>query len=378
MSVRKIQGVLSEAQHALKGDYPDVPLAEGVVLAELTEGDDNPMFISLPIAFVATSRNQVNYAEKDVIRIVNAVNTRNVVGNLGHLPEWERPYTFDIPPLRWVGATYVADTRTAWGKAYVLPTARDVRDYIRASKGANAEIGTSIYGTAEIDGDGNIVGETLELENIDLAHPKRVGMPMAARIPLITQETVQPDTVSESTEEKSMDPKTQTKPQEATQGVLSELEKSLQEQVAQLENRVRELTIEATQNTPKLNAYNAIFDMVGKPEDGDVQLAVQARLLELDALKRENLTLLESAMQLAIAEKVVAEQLRPIILEMVKAEKPASKSDMVVAVQKVLAKESVKAMLKATTLAEMGPPQQRPVVPNGDNEFPYFAFPEDK
>ena len=174
-----------------------------------------------------------------------------------------------------------------------------------------------------------------------------------------------------------MEPKTQAKPQEETQGGLSELEKSLQAKVYELTQTLRELNVEKAKNAQKLAAYNAIFEMVGKPEDGDVQMAVQARLIELEALKRENLTLLESAMQLAIAEKVVAEQLRPIILEMVKAEKPATKSDMKVAIEKVLAQEAVKVMLKATTIIEMGPPQQRPPVPNSDEDSPIF-IPERK
>ncbi|HRF96993.1 MAG TPA: hypothetical protein PLZ51_17415, partial [Aggregatilineales bacterium] len=50
-----------------------------------------------------------------------------------------------------------------------------------------------------------------------------------------------------------------------------------------------------------------------------------------------------------------------------KGEKPDSKSAMNVAVEKVLAKESVKAMLKATTIAEMGPAQERPSTPTGDD-----------
>jgi len=375
MTVRKIKGVLSEAQHALRGDYPDVPLAEGVNLAELTEGDDNPMFITLPIAFVATSRNQVNYAEKDVIRIVNAVNTRNVVGNLGHLPEWERPYTFDIPPLRWVGATYNADTRTAWGKAYVLPTARDVRDYIRASKGANAEIGTSIYGYADVDIDGNIVGETLVLENIDLAHPMRLGMPMAGRIPHITQETMK-DNPSPVVEETPMDPNTN-KPKEETQGlIVSETETQLRKQVSELTTQLRDLTIRQSEAEVRLKDLNQVIEMLNKP--ADVVLALQAELAKTKDLANENLRLLESAITTEVAKKVVAESVRPTIEAMVKAQKPARYNDMLVVLESVLAQEHIKLLLKHTTLVEMGPPQQRPVVPPDGDDDKVIFIPERK
>lgn len=376
MTVRKIKGVLSEAQHALRGDYPDVPLAEGVNLAELTEGDDNPMFITLPIAFVATSRNQVNYAEKDVIRIVNAVNTRNVVGNLGHLPEWERPYTFDIPPLRWVGATYNADTRTAWGKAYVLPTARDVRDYIRASKAANAEIGTSIYGYADVDIDGNIVGETLVLENIDLAHPMRLGMPMAGRIPHITQETIVKDNPSPIAEETPMDPNTN-KPKEETQGlIVSETETQLRKQVSELTTQLRDLTIRQSEAEVRLKDLNQVIEMLNKP--ADVVLALQAELAKTKDLAAENLRLLESAITTEVTKKVAAESVRPTIEAMVKAQKPARYNDMLVVLEGVLAQEHIKLLLKHTTLVEMGPPQQRPVVPPDGDDDKVIFIPERK
>ncbi len=377
MKFRK-RNVILEMQHVLKGEYPqNVPLAEGVDLATLTEGDDNPMFLTLPIAAETTSRNGVKYQRKDVERIVSAINNRGIIGQKGHLTEAERSYRFDMPSLFWVGAT-LDKSGVAWGKAYIPRTAPDVREYVRVAKAMNAKVGTSIYGCADVNEAGEIVGDSLTLEQIDLVNPSRVGVIQATGVPIITQETVQSDTVIESTEEKSMDPKTQPKSQEENQGTLSELEKKLQSQVEMLTTRVRELTIEATQNAPKLTAYNRIFEMLGKPEEDDIQMVVQARLLELEALKRENLALLESAMQLAIAEKVVVEKLRPLILEMVREEKPASKSDMKVAIDKVLARESVKIALKAATIAEMGPAQERPIVPNGDNEVSYFVFPEDK
>lgn len=370
----QFKGVLSEAQHPMKGDYPDVPLAEGVILAELTEGDDAPMFITLPIAFVATSRNQVNYAEKDVIRIVEAVNTRNVVGNLGHLPEWERPFTFAIPPLRWVGAIYNADTRTAWGKAYVLPTAGDVRDYIRASKGANAHIGTSIYGTAEIDNEGNIVGESLELENIDLAHPARLGMPMAARIPFITQETLN-ETSSPIVEETHMDPNAKNKPSEETQGlIVSETETQLRKTVSDLTTQLRELTTRQSEAEVRLKDLNQINDMLGKP--ADVVVALQAELAKGKDLANENLRLLESAISAEVAKKVMAESVRPTIEAMVKAQKPARYTDMLVVLESVLAQEHIKLLLKHTTSVTMGEAQQRPTVPQTDEGDIFIHIPK--
>ncbi|HRF99381.1 MAG TPA: hypothetical protein PLZ51_29410, partial [Aggregatilineales bacterium] len=205
------QNVFLEMQHALRGNFPaNVPLAEGIDLDALSEGDDKPMFITLPIAMETTSRNGVKYQRKDVEQIVKAINARKVVGNLGHLTEAERSHKFDIPPLIWVGAM-IDEQGIAWGKAYILPTAIAVRDYVRASKASNAEIGTSIYGTADINDKGEIIGDSLVLEQIDMVNPSRVGVIQAVGIPHVTQETKQSESVNESKQETPMDPKTEAK-----------------------------------------------------------------------------------------------------------------------------------------------------------------------
>jgi hypothetical protein len=292
---------------------------------------------------------------------------------LGHLREEERSFRFDVPPLIWVGAI-VDEQGTAWGKAYILPTASNVRDYVRASKASNAQIGTSIYGTAEIDQSGAIVGETLQLEQIDMVNPSRVGVPQATGVPIITQETVK-DNPSPIAEETPMDPNTN-KPKEETQGlIVSETETQLRKQVSELTTQLRDLTIRQSEADVRLKDLNKVVEMLGSPTD--VVLALQAELAKGKDLSNENLRLLESAITTEVAKKVVAESVRPTIEAMVKAQKPARYNDMLVVLESVLAQEHIKLLLKHTTLVEMGPPQQRPVVPNNDEEV-FFFVPETK
>ena len=65
------QAVVLEMHHTLKEGYPQtVPLAEGVDLATLTDGDGKSMFLTVPIATETTSRNGVRYQRKDVERVI--------------------------------------------------------------------------------------------------------------------------------------------------------------------------------------------------------------------------------------------------------------------------------------------------------------------
>jgi len=363
------QAIVLEMQHALKGEYPQsVPLAEGIDLSTLTEGDDAPMFLTLPIATETTSRNGVKYQSKDVKRIVSAINNREIIGQKGHLTEAERSHRFDTPALFWVGAT-LDESGVAWGKAYIPRTAQDVREYVRVAKAMNAKIGTSIYGTAEINDLHEIVGDSLMLEQIDLVNPSRVGVPQATGVPIITQESIQTD-ISESTEEKSMDAKTQ--PQEE---VISEMERNLQVQVSGLTATVRELTLKVDAQLRELTDMKTVKELL-KPENGDVILAVRATLSELESLKHENLQLLQTAIAQAIAEKVKAEHVRPIIQSMVVGKNPTRLSEVASAVDAVLALNDVKTLLKNTTVTEMGPAQQRPAMPNGDAEEVFIYIPQ--
>lgn len=355
------QAVVLEMHHTLKGEYPHtVPLADGIDLSALTEGDDNPMFLTLPIATETTSRNGVKYQQKDVERIVSAIHAREIIGQKGHLTEAERSHRFDTPSLFWVGAT-VDEHGVAWGKAYIPKTAGDVREYVRVAKAMNAKIGTSIYGTAEINDLHEIVGDSLMLEQIDLVNPSRVGVPQATGIPIITQESIQTD-LSHVQKETDMG---DTKPAEETQNRISEAEKRVQELTTELDNLRGE--------TKKLTA---ITELLGNP--ADTLTAVRDLLAQKEALASETIQLLESAITTAVTEKVKAEHVRPLITELVRAKKPTRMADVTASVEAVLAQESVKTLLKQATITEMGPPQGRPPLPDDDTEEVFIHIPTEK
>jgi len=170
------------------GEFTEPPIEVGssVNLTKLTEGDPHPVFVTLPIAKVgARSRNGRTYDKAAVQSIVTKINTSRSTGIRGHLTEAERATRFDLPSLVWIGAK-IEPNGLAWAKAYVPTYSADTREYLRIMGVVESEVGTSIYGTADIDESGNVTN--LQIESIDLGHPQRLGVASAAAIPIVTSE----------------------------------------------------------------------------------------------------------------------------------------------------------------------------------------------
>jgi hypothetical protein len=181
----------------LRGSFPDVPFAAGVNYEELVAADlaesRQPMFVTLPLAqFGQVSRNRRRYSEAEVRRMYNRIMQGAVTGQLGHLTEDERSHAFPIPAVKWVGAIIV--DKQLWGKAYILSNREDVREYFRVQKATSGRVGTSLYamGYEEYLPEIDVWDVTdIELEQIDIVHPDRVGVLFAATIPpILTTETL--------------------------------------------------------------------------------------------------------------------------------------------------------------------------------------------
>jgi hypothetical protein len=363
-----ITGIIMETRSTFASGFPDIPIAETVI----SELGDNPMFVTLPIGRVdTTSRNGRRYTRESVQALVDAVNSEKSIGQKGHLRDDERAYRFDIPPLMWLGATLEADG-TAWGKAYVMESAPDVREYIRVAKINNAKVGTSIYGTATIEDDGTV--RDLQIESIDLAHPGRLGVEMAGAVPTVTQETVtgadadQPAETHDSSsdtqpteEDTSMgdNPTNETNtapPSPDMQAHLREMRESHQAEVSTLTAQIAELQ-------GRTRDLSTIAELL-QPVEGDTLASkIEALLAAKTSLQAENRDLLASAIAHGVAEAVTLETARPIIESLVTAEQPSTREDVASAIDKVLGRDDVKAMLRTRVIEESGPQQQRPVTP---------------
>lgn len=168
-------------------NHPDVPI-DAAVIDGIKQGNEGAWFWTLPIAKVGGfSQNRKRpYSRAEVEQIVNEVNIKRPEGRVGHPSLKER--SDKLPAMQWLGAV-LADDGIAWGKAYVYGSAPDVQEYLRTKALANSAVGTSIWGNADTDKDGN--WRSINIQAIDLAgHPDGISVQDLRAVPIQTQETI--------------------------------------------------------------------------------------------------------------------------------------------------------------------------------------------
>jgi hypothetical protein len=177
-----------------RGNFPDVPTADGVDVEALSEQDDgDPLYVTLPVVpkVGTVSTNGLLYDDALLREIGDQINVKRPGANFGHLPEAERTTAFPKPDAIWVGAKRVGET--LWGKAYIRPGA--ARDYIRTLRAVGGSISTSIYGR----GQSVTVSEGVrrltkfDLDTLDFAPPARAALGGGV-VPVLTAEMANNDT----------------------------------------------------------------------------------------------------------------------------------------------------------------------------------------
>lgn len=271
----------------MRGDYPDVPLAPGVQLD--SDDSEKPFFVTLPLLKIGgQSDNGFTWERDDVLRVQEEIVNKRVEGGVGHVPKDQRSTKYDLPKLRWVGATL--DSETLWGKAYVPKYAGDVREFFLDAFRTGAKVGTSVYGTRGKRGLSDMV-----LESIDLGHPDRLGFKGAGAVPVITSEMQDEDTpMSENNDALVAELRTD---RDEAKALVAELQDSLKE---------RDQTIaELEQSKTTLETLVSEFGLGDNPvADAKVMVA------ELAALRQRKLV---ADIGDVVAELVEAEAVRPYI-----------------------------------------------------------------
>lgn len=377
--------VVTEFVHQFKGSYPSVDLSTDVNLGELTEGDESPFFVTLPIGKVGTrSKNNRTYSREAVEAIVNQIKTKKPGGNLGHMKDDERAYKFDLPVLMWVGAT-LDDEGTAWGKAYVPSYATNVREYLKRQMKLNARVATSIFGTADVDDSGN-VGADLEIETIDLADPERAGVPEAVAVPIITTEMQSEESTMQYAElmaERDSLKAELDKANAAMEALKANADAyvALREMESDPAKSIRELTETKTTLTTlvgenwveTIQGWNAerkeLSEQLGTP---DLKSGIDNLKGQLETTIAENKALLKDSLE-GMLMTVKVEKARPMIQRLVNAEAPQTREALKTAFDAVLEMTEVKEMLAAMVIETMGEPIRLSGKVESDNK-PKFTY----
>jgi len=331
---------MSEQLHVqiseLQGYQPSVPLAEGVDYNALIAGDNDPLFLTLPLLEAgAVSGNGKEYGIDAVQSLVEQINLNKPGGIKGHMTLQERATRFDLPSLMWVGATL--HEGKAWGKAYIPRYAADVREYVLKSKARRAKVATSIYGSAVMEGKR---ARDIQIETIDLADPARAGVKAAVAEPIITSEMnnleIQEGEMPENSE------------------LIAELTNSrsrIQEQLDASREQISELTQRVSLLEQHETTVNALRERI--PE-GDIVQQVSEMQTAFAEVRRVRLhEQIAEAVTTALGDIAQNERGAQLIREMVGA--VDSPQAATARVQELIQRDYVQDMLHAVVMEQAGP-----------------------
>lgn len=128
------------------GGHPNVPFFHDVDIKELTKGDPDPVFVTLPIGKAnATSGNKRHYDEKFLLALEEQVKQLKPIGIMGHIKEEDLGSVFPTEAVHWIGALRVKEY--LWAKGYIPPG--DARNRFQRYKATGKKIATSIFAKAE-------------------------------------------------------------------------------------------------------------------------------------------------------------------------------------------------------------------------------------
>jgi len=338
-----------------KGSYPVVPVFPGVDIAALTQGDEAPAFVILPVAEDdVTSDNKRYYSAAFVKGIERQMREKRVTGIRGHLSNEERSTAFPEPEIYWIGAAKVG--KVLWGKGYV--PMGETRDMVNRLKAIGGRLATSIYGVGSADWDTqrgawSMSAEDFVLEQIDLAPADRAGIASLAVVPHITSEMI-----SEGKEMAGENP---------VVDKLTVIRELKAEDVALLPEAVRNAILALAPERQQIVELRTILESVTTAiADAKLGETLTAVVTELKTLRG---LMVMAEIDKVIREKVFKDQpdsiavvknTRAVVTELVVSRNLHSVNLVGPAVDEVLAKDHIKEMLAQGVKQAMGPNQRRP------------------
>lgn len=184
-SENRIEMIREYSVGEFRGDFPTIPVDPRVDRDALTKGDDDPFFVTLPIARIGeTSANGLMYDEELVGAIEGQIVGRG--GTMGHLKPADRDTAFPVEDVDWVGVQRVGET--TWAKGYIPPG--EAREFVRRLMARRGRLATSIYGPFEQREplkDGKWRAKGFRLEQLDLAPADRAALKLGGQFQVTAQ-----------------------------------------------------------------------------------------------------------------------------------------------------------------------------------------------
>lgn len=351
----------------LRGNYPtDIPFFTDVDIAELTKGDDDPMFLTIPIGKAnVVSGNKRFYDEAWLQELERQVVANRPIGIMGHLADDELATKFPQEAVHWVGVRRVNEM--LWAKGYIPPGA--ARDRVRRYKATNKTLATSIFAKAEgiwnkARGALDMLAETLNLFQIDIGPADRVGISGLAMVPLLTSEMATlPDELEQ--QEIHMPDKLE---------IIQELKR---EDARLLPDEVRAAILETVATPPEVAQVQELREALGVDDKADLK-AVVTEMRQTQETQRKDA--IKSKITELVTDKdkgIKVEAVRGIVTELVTARNPQTVLEAETAYNDVAASAHVTELLKTQVVNTMGP-ALRTRVAGQQGAAKYFVIPTEK
>lgn len=289
----------------------DIPYSPKVDIKKLTEGDDDPMFVTVEVLNPSVSANKRRWTPELLATVAEQINDKVPDGYLGHLKDEDRATAMPEPQTIWVGATIkeIDGKMRLLAKGYVMPYADKLRSYIKKAIAAGKQVAVSVYGEAlqtwnKVDKLYDI--SEFDLESIDWARTGSAGI-TPAFIPVIARE---------QTDESNMEVKLSEATLEQLKELRPDLVDALKEELAKPAEPVTPEPAPAPAEptpAPEATEVHEMRSLLGVEEGKSV-------IAEMKAREDERATLLDVYMDSKVAEVVTKTALRGVFKKMVVSE----------------------------------------------------------
>lgn len=169
-----------------------VPSSKKVNIEKLTEGDKDPLFVTVEVLNPQISQNKRRWTSALLENVAEQINDKIPDGYMGHVKDEDRGTASPKAQTIWIGAVVkeVAGKLRLLAKGYVLPYAKDLKQYLRKALAAGKQIAVSVYGEAlqEYDKVAKVYDvKEFDLESIDWARPGSQGI-IGTLVPVLAKE----------------------------------------------------------------------------------------------------------------------------------------------------------------------------------------------
>lgn len=350
----------------LRGGFPNVQIASDVDYAGLIAGDDNPVFLTLPIGKAnVTSVNQRHYDEAWLQELERQTLSNRPVGLMGHLSKEERAHVFPEEAIHWVGA--LRDGDTLWGKGYVPPG--EARKRIQRYKAQGKKLATSIDAYAEGVWDANVnayrmSAASMKLAQIDIAPADRAGVPDLSAVPVLTTE------MAETQVETNEDNPTMDKLQ-----VINEM---TAEDARLLPDAVRSAIVASVPTPPEVALVQELRTVLDLPAGADIKAHLATMRAEQETARKQAVAgrIKELVEDKDKGIKLVA--MRGVVTELVNARNPQTVAEAEAAYNAVIALDTIKPLFNGAVQEIMGPAQTTTVANGQPGKPKYYTIPGEK